>query len=87
MEDIDDHIKFEISQTPEDWENICNITRGSVFGSLGHQIYQMGYLRPHNRHGRYHNLYFVGGSTHPGNGIPNILISARLVTERILSGK
>jgi len=87
MGDIDDHIKFEISQTPEDWENICNITRGSVFGSLGHQIYQMGYLRPHNRHSRYHNLYFVGGSTHPGNGIPNILISAKLVTERILSGK
>jgi len=84
LEDIEDHIKFEISFTPENWENVCNISRGSVFGSLGHNIMQMGYFRPHNRHGRYRNLYFTGGSTHPGNGIPNVLISAKLTAERIL---
>jgi len=44
---------------------------------------QMGYFRPHNRHDKYKNLYFVGGSTHPGNGIPNVLLSAKLVSERI----
>jgi phytoene desaturase len=87
LEDIEEHIKFEIAYTPESWENACNISRGSVFGSLGHNILQMGYFRPHNRHDKYHNLYFVGGSTHPGNGIPNILMSAKLVSERIFSGK
>ena len=87
MQDVVEHIKFEICHTPENWESVCNISRGSVFGSLGHNILQMAYFRPHNRHDRYHNLYFVGGSTHPGNGIPNVLISAKLVTERILSGK
>jgi len=87
LEDIEEHIKFEIAYTPENWESACNISRGSVFGSLGHNILQMGYFRPHNRHDKYHNLYFVGGSTHPGNGIPNILMSAKLVSERILSGK
>ena len=85
--DIEEHIKFELAYTPESWESACNVARGSVFGSLGHNILQMGYFRPHNRHDRYNNLYFVGGSTHPGNGIPNILISAKLVTERIISGK
>lgn len=84
LEDIDSHIKFEICFTPESWENTCNISRGSVFGSIGHNIFQMGYFRPHNRHDKYKNLYFVGGSTHPGNGIPNVLISAKLVSERIL---
>jgi phytoene desaturase len=84
LEDIEDHIKFEICHTPENWESACNITRGSVFGSVGHNILQMGYFRPHNRHDHYHNLYFVGGSTHPGNGIPNVLMSAKLVAERIL---
>jgi phytoene desaturase len=84
LEDFDDHIKFEICYSPEDWEKACNISRGSVFGSLGHNIFQMGYFRPHNRHDKYKNLYFVGGSTHPGNGIPNVLISAKLVSERIL---
>jgi hypothetical protein len=45
---------------------------------------QVGYLRPKNRHKKYRNLYFVGGSTHPGSGLPLALISARLTTERIL---
>ena len=84
LEDIEDHIKFEICYTPESWENACNITRGAVFGSLAHNIFQMGYFRPHNRHDRYRNLYFTGGSTHPGNGIPNVLLSAKLTAQRIL---
>jgi phytoene desaturase len=85
LEDIDEHIKFEICYTPENWESACNISRGSVFGSLAHNLMQMGYFRPHNQHSRYRNLFFVGGSTHPGNGIPNILISAKLTSERILN--
>jgi len=85
MEDVEAHIKFEICHTPEDWENELNISRGSVFGSLAHNLMQMGYFRPHNQHNRYKNLYFTGGSTHPGNGIPNILISAKLTSERILN--
>ena len=84
MDDIEEHIKFEICYTPENWESACNISRGSVFGSLAHNLLQMGYFRPHNQHDRYRNLYFVGGSTHPGNGIPNVLLSAKLTAERIL---
>ncbi len=85
MTDIEEHIKFELVHTPQSWESACNITRGSVFGSLAHNMMQMGYFRPHNRHGKYKNLYFAGGSTHPGNGIPNVLLSAKLVSERIMS--
>jgi len=84
LEDIQEHIKFEICYTPENWQNACNISRGSVFGSLAHNILQMGYFRPHNQHSRYRNIFFVGGSTHPGNGIPNVLLSAKLTSERIL---
>jgi phytoene desaturase len=84
MEDIEEHIKFETCYLPKTWKSYCNVTNGSVFGSLSHTIFQMGYFRPHNRHRKYKNLYFVGGSTHPGNGIPLVLLSAKLVTERIL---
>jgi phytoene desaturase len=83
LEDIEDHIKFEICYMPQTWEKACNVTKGSVFGSLEHTIFQMGYFRPHNRHKKYLNLYFTGGSTHPGNGIPLVLLSAKLTTERI----
>jgi phytoene desaturase len=82
--DLEDHIKFEICYTPVAWKSIYNVSRGSVFGSIGHNIMQMGYFRPHNRHDRYQNLYFVGGSTHPGNGVPLVLLSAKLTSERIL---
>ncbi|HEM49538.1 MAG TPA: phytoene desaturase [Caldithrix sp.] len=84
LTDIDDHIKFEFSYLPHDWKNIFNLSKGATFGSLGHNIFQMGYFRPHNRHKKYRNLYFAGGSTHPGNGIPLVLLSAKLTTERIL---
>jgi len=84
MTDIEEHIKFETCYLPKTWENYCNVTNGSVFGSLSHTILQMGYFRPHNRHSKYKNLYFAGGSTHPGNGIPLVLLSAKLTCERIL---
>jgi len=87
IEDIAENIKFEICYPPTTWEGIFNVSKGSVFGSLKHSIMQMGYFRPHNRHDRYRNLYFVGGSTHPGNGVPLVLLSAKLTSERILAGK
>jgi phytoene desaturase len=84
FEDIKDHIKFEVCYQPTAWESWMNISRGSVFGSLSHSILQMGYFRPHNKHKKYRNLYFTGGSTHPGNGIPLVLLSAKLTAERVL---
>jgi phytoene desaturase len=82
LHDLEENIKFEICHLPSDWESTFNLTRGATFG-LGHDIFQMGYFRPHNRHNKYHNLYFAGGSTHPGNGIPLVLLSAKLTSERI----
>lgn len=83
LTDIDKHIKFEICYLPQTWKSLFNLTRGATFGSLGHNIFQMGYFRPHNKHRKYNNLYFTGGSTHPGNGVPLVLLSAKLTSERI----
>jgi len=77
------HIKFEICYTPADWKSEFNLTRGGTFGSLAHNLLQMGFLRPDNHHKKYKNLYFVGGSTQPGSGMPLSLLSAKLVSERI----
>jgi phytoene desaturase len=83
LSDLEQHIKFEVSCTPPDWQRRYNLSKGSNHG-LGHNLKQMGYLRPRNRHNRYRNLYFVGASTHPGTGLPTVLVSARLTSERIL---
>ncbi|RPI85713.1 MAG: phytoene desaturase [Chloroflexi bacterium] len=78
-----EHIKFEVAYTPEHWRGLYNLEKGSAFG-LSHNFAQVGYLRPKNRHGRYENLYFTGASTHPGTGLPMVLLSARLTAERII---
>ncbi len=83
MADLETHIKFEASFVPTDWKKRYNLTRGSAHG-LSHRLTQMSYFRPHKRHARYHNLYFVGASTHPGTGVPTVLVSARLAAQRIL---
>jgi len=82
-DDLEEHIKFEVSYTPRDWLSRYNLVKGSTLG-LGHNITQMAYLRPSHRHARYRNLYFVGASTHPGSGLPAVLLSARFAAERVL---
>jgi phytoene desaturase len=81
--DLKEHIKFEIVYQPKVWKERFNLEKGAAFG-LSHNFWQVGYLRPQNRHKQYKNLYFVGASTHPGTGLPIVLLSARLATERIL---
>jgi phytoene desaturase len=81
--DLREHIKFEEINTPITWKKRFNLEKGAAFG-LSHNFMQVGYLRPHNRHAQFKNLYFSGASTHPGTGLPIVLLSARLTTERIL---
>jgi len=83
IHDLDAHIKFETCFTPLSWHKRYNLVKGATHG-LCHNLTQLGYLRPGNRHARYHNLYFVGASTHPGTGMPTALISARLTSQRIV---
>ncbi|MBL8049680.1 MAG: phytoene desaturase [Anaerolineales bacterium] len=81
--DLKEHIKFEVVYQPKTWKERFNLEKGAAFG-LSHNFWQVGYLRPQNRHKKYKNLYFTGASTHPGTGLPIVLLSARLTTERIL---
>ena len=82
IDDLQAHLKFEVNYTPLSWRKRYNLMKGATHG-LSHTITQLGYLRPHNRHAHYHNLYFVGASTHPGTGVPTALVCARLVAERV----
>jgi phytoene desaturase len=82
--DLEQHIKFEVCYTPEDWASLYNLAKGAAFG-LSHNFTQVGYLRPQNRHRIYKNLYFVGASTHPGTGLPMVLLSGELTSKRVIS--
>ncbi|MHB8618791.1 MAG: phytoene desaturase family protein [Chloroflexota bacterium] len=44
---------------------------------------QSAYFRPHPRHPRLRGLYLVGAGTHPGPGVPGVLLSSRMVAALI----
>lgn len=70
------------SYSPFDWARDLNLDKGAAFG-LSHHFGQSAYFRPSNRSKDNPNLYFVGASTVPGNGMPMVLISADLAVDRL----
>lgn len=82
--DIRQHIVWERQFTPVDFQTNYNAVLGTAFGSLSQGFFQSSYFRPHNKAHDIEGLYFVGQGTYPGIGMPMVLLSARLVTERIL---
>jgi phytoene desaturase len=83
LTDLRQHLITRRTFTPRDFHVDFSATRSEAFG-LSHGLGQVGWFRPHNRHPRYRNLFFVGQSTHPGCGIPMAMISSRCVVERML---
>ncbi len=81
--DIAKNLEIKIVLTPEDWEKAFNLYRGSGLG-LAHDIFQVGAFRPKNKDEEFNNLYYVGASTTPGTGLPMVIISSKLVTERVI---
>lgn len=79
------HIVWQREYRPPDWERDINAVLGTAFGSLSHKFLQSAYFRPNNKSPDVKGLYFAGQGTYPGIGIPMVLISARLVTERLMA--
>lgn len=92
IKDLSGRINFDIKEnilvkkifSPVEWESMFNLYRGSGLG-LSHNIMQVAGLRPSNKDEKFPNLFYVGASTIPGTGLPMVLISSKLVTERVLN--
>jgi phytoene desaturase len=80
--DIKGNIIVKKIMDPVDWGKTFNLYKGSGLG-LAHGIMQVGALRPKNKDEVLENLYYVGASTTPGTGLPMVIISSRLVMDRI----
>lgn len=61
--------------TPNEFQNLYRSNRGSIYGTSSNSRFS-AFMRPRNRHRRIAGLYFCGGSTHPGGGIPLVVLSA-----------
>jgi phytoene desaturase len=84
LTNVEKRIRVERACTPADWENRFEIYRGATF-NLSHTLRQMLHLRPKNAFDELDDLYLVGGSTHPGSGLPVIFESARITSRLLLN--
>ncbi len=82
--DIRSRIEYERIITPDNWDSDFELHKGAVFG-LAHNWSQMLHLRPRNRFEELDRVYLVGGSTHPGSGLPVIFESSRISSRLLLN--
>jgi phytoene desaturase len=82
--DLEPHIEFEQVATPADIEEMTLSTAGALYGNSSNSA-MSAFNRHPNFSRKYKNLFFVGGSVHPGGGIPLCLASAKIVEQEVKS--
>lgn len=75
--DVTSHIVAERITDPRSIEARTSSLRGALYGFSSNNPFS-AFLRHPNRHSKIRNLYFVGGSVHPGGGIPLCIASAKI---------
>jgi phytoene desaturase len=75
LEDLRGNIDYLKLFTPDDFKRELGAHLGNAFG-IEPRLSQTGYFRPHNRSEEVDGLYFVGAGTHPGAGVPGVMLSA-----------
>jgi len=80
--DIESLIEKERVYTPKDIESTSQSYLGSLYGASSNSKIS-AFLRHPNFSNNILNLYFCGGSVHPGGGIPLCLLSAKIVSNLI----
>ncbi len=80
---LENSIKFEQIITPADFEKKYRANKGSIYGVSSNGIFS-AFMRVPNMAKDIENLYFVGGTTHPGGGMPLVLLSGKMACDLIL---
>jgi phytoene desaturase len=73
---LSDHVVVSKVMTPLDFQDRLLSYKGAAFG-LEPLLLQSAWFRPHNRSEDVPGLFMVGAGTHPGAGIPGVLMSAK----------
>ncbi len=83
MEDLRENIEVLELFTPEDFKHQRNNYIGSAWG-VEPKMTQTASFRPGNRSEDIQGLYLVGASTHPGAGVPGVLLTAQATEKAIM---
>jgi phytoene dehydrogenase-like protein len=79
---IRDRLEVLEVRTPLDLQNTVHAPGGSIYGTSSNGA-RSAFARAKNR-SPIKNLYLVGGSAHPGGGLPLVGLSAEIVANAIL---
>jgi phytoene desaturase len=83
LDGLDAAVRVEHRMTPVDFERELGAVDGNAF-SLEPTLRQSAAFRPPNRVRGVRGMYHVGAGTHPGAGIPGVLLGADLTTALVL---
>jgi phytoene desaturase len=81
--DVRDKIRVRRTLTPEEIRDQTGAWRGALYGvSSNNPLAAL--RRPPNRSRDVQRLYFAGGTTHPGGGVPLVTLSGRTAARMVL---
>jgi phytoene desaturase len=81
-EDISKLIVFEKVQDPKTFETQTGAAFGAIYGNSFNGKLSVFFRHP-NFTSKIKNLFFCGGTVHPGSGVPLSLLSAKIVSDLI----
>jgi phytoene desaturase len=77
---LSQHVVTSRVMTPQDFQDRLLSFKGAAFG-MEPLLLQSAWFRPHNRSEDVDRLFMVGAGTHPGAGVPGVLMSARTLEQ------
>lgn len=86
LDGLSDAIEVQHVFTPDDFSTEYNATLGNAFG-IEPRLTQTAWFRPHNRSEEVRGLYLVGAGTHPGAGVPGVVLSAAATFHAIVEDR
>ena len=82
LEGLASSIAVERSVTPADFARDLQAAEGNAF-AIEPTLTRSAYFRQPNRDRSVRGLYYVGAGTHPGGGIPGVMLTAH-VTDQVI---
>lgn len=82
LANIEKHIKFEATLTPQDIHDRYRVLNGAIYGLASHGK-MLGAFKPSNRSPDIKGLYLAGGAAHPGPGMPMVLMSGWIAADTV----
>ncbi|MBK7185880.1 MAG: phytoene desaturase [Ignavibacteria bacterium] len=78
------HVRERLIRTPDTMATEWSSYRGALYGASSNSMFS-AFLRPRQRSTDVANLWYVGGSSHPGGGVPLVITSGMIAADLLLS--